>query len=289
MVFVVSSYAYPFVKELPFRIEVATEKTIREPLQNVREDACIIFAYPDARLMRYFRNAPLKIATSHRFVSWLYCNRIINFSRKKSLLHEAQLNFHLLRGIGINYIPSFEEIIEMVSQNALETREKPPVDTFNVVIHPHSGGHTVEWGFNNFMQLSEILVSSHDNIRITIVGSKAERAAFRDVPLHPRIVDIRGETTPQQLIDAIKKADLFIGNSSGPMHIAGILHKKVVAFFPPVRWLSSRRWSPLTPHSIIFEPAGPCDKCLSGACPCLHGITPQEVHKKISEVMISTG
>lgn len=49
-----------------------------------------------------------------------------------------------------------------------------------------------------------------------------------------RVIDLRGQTTLNQLAAIINKADVFIGNDGGSLHIAVALGKKTLSFFGPV-------------------------------------------------------
>ncbi len=52
----------------------------------------------------------------------------------------------------------------------------------------------------------------------------------------------------------ISKAVLFIGNSTGPIHIAAAVDTYVVGLYSPVRVESPVRWGPLTDKKKIFVP-----------------------------------
>ncbi|MBL7138919.1 MAG: glycosyltransferase family 9 protein [Bacteroidales bacterium] len=53
---------------------------------------------------------PIKIGTTHRLFTWLFCNQPVWFSRKQSDLHEAQFNLKLLKPLGIKVMLRREEI-----------------------------------------------------------------------------------------------------------------------------------------------------------------------------------
>src|SRR4051812_30064755 len=53
---------------------------------------------------------PMRIGTTNRIYHWYTCNRLVRLSRKKSHLHEAQLNLKLLRPLGIQKEFSLSEI-----------------------------------------------------------------------------------------------------------------------------------------------------------------------------------
>ena len=78
--------------------DVAVEK-----LKDLKVDT-IIHAFPNKKLAKLAKSAAIKnrIGTSHRLYHWFTCNQRINFTRKNSKLHEAQLNLKLLPPLGID-------------------------------------------------------------------------------------------------------------------------------------------------------------------------------------------
>ena len=71
-------------------------------LKNTGAEVFIhVFPRPEIAKMAYKAGIKYRIGTSHRFYNWLNCNKRVDFTRKDSLLHEAQLNFALLSPLGI--------------------------------------------------------------------------------------------------------------------------------------------------------------------------------------------
>lgn len=274
--FISSGYLFPILskyKDIDFLIA-------KENLKGDEkwENTCIIFCFPEPILMkRLSKSAPIRIATGRRWHSWLYVTHKVFFSRKKSNLHEAQLNFLLLKPLNINYVPSLSEISnlynfslnfdeeETVVNKSMRNFKRYPL----AVIHPHSKGHTVEWGFNNFIKLGEVLSGDYGYC-VIFVGTRNEKEK-NPLPenLKNSIIDLRGELLLEELFYLISNCDIFIGNSSGPLHIAAALNKKCVGFFPPIPHISSQRWGPLSSQKIIIEPPYLCGLCSEQKCICL--------------------
>src|ERR1051325_1051830 len=63
----------------------------------------ILHVFPQREIASLAKRAgiPARIGTSHRLFHWWTCNRKVDFSRKNSELHEAQLNCKLLGPLGI--------------------------------------------------------------------------------------------------------------------------------------------------------------------------------------------
>ena len=127
----------------------------------------IIHVFPRKDIAHSARKAgiQMRIGTSHRFYHWTTCNKAVNFSRKKSDLHEAQLNFKLLSPLGIDYVPSLEEIkslLNLTPKAQLPSSVLPLLNTEKkkVILHPKSQGSAVEWGLNNcwFLKIIRLLL-----------------------------------------------------------------------------------------------------------------------------------
>ena len=84
----------------------------------------------------------------------------------------------------------------------------------------------------------------------------------------------------RQLASLIKYADIFIGNDSGPMHIASAVGTKIIAFFGPSL---PKHWAPYGDNLIFFKnlPCSPCDRMSCQDNRCLKEIRPEEVWEKI--------
>lgn len=75
------------------------------------------------------------------------------------------------------------------------------------------------------------------------------------------IIDLRGQTTLGQSAALINKADLFIGNDGGLLHMAVGLNKKTVSFFGPV---DPRVYGPYPPDErqhIVLRRNIECSPC----------------------------
>jgi ADP-heptose:LPS heptosyltransferase len=85
----------------------------------------------------------------------------------------------------------------------------------------------------------------------------------------------------KELAAFIGSARLFISNSTGPLHIAAAVGTPVIAFYPPIRECSQRRWGPLTEKKMLFTADNAlCERCKGGPCQgndCMDQITVDRV------------
>ena len=81
-----------------------------------------------------------------------------------------------------------------------------------------------------------------------------------------QVLNLAGRTSIHESAAVIEQCDLFLGNDSGPMHIAAAMHTPVVAVFGPS---NSRAWGPYSPpkgmesvHTVVHA-----------TCPASHAST----------------
>ena len=122
-----------------------------------------IHVFPNKKIATLAKKAGIKnrVGTSHRTFHWFTCNHRVSFSRRKSDLHEAQLNCHLLAPLNIE-IPDLkllENSYDFKRPSEGLKKITPLIDPkkINLVLHPKSKGSAREWGLENFSRLIELL------------------------------------------------------------------------------------------------------------------------------------
>ena len=245
---------------------------------------CIIHVFPNKAIARLTKKAaiPIRIGTSHRTFHWFTCTEKPSFTRKNSLLHEAQLNFELLRPLGLKRIPSWEEINELtryfnVKETKLPANLSAKLSEQLICLHPKSQGSAKEWPMSNYISLAKMLVEK--NFVVCFTGTEKEGILFREqLPNHERIIDTTGQLTIEQLFWLINISKGLVACSTGPLHIAGLLNKKTVGLFSPKKPIHPGRWKPLGNHSITLVFDETCEAChAKKPCDCIEKITPENV------------
>ena len=252
----------------------------------------IIHVFPHKMLAKAAKKAGIKhrIGTSHRLIHWTTCNHRINFTRKNSDLHEAQLNFHLLRPFGIKDIPDLKElsfgddIKNMNSDNLDFESLKISSNRKKLILHPKSQGSAVEWGVENFIALAEI--AEKQNYLVLFTGTENEAPFFRHlIPESDNIVDLSGKLSLEQLITLIQRAEGIVAASTGPLHIGGMMNIKAVGLFSPRRPIHPGRWQPLGEKSRALLDNPDCEKCKQGKpCNCIQNIRPETVLEVLKSI-----
>ena len=253
---------------------------------------CILHVFPVKEVQKLANKAkiPIRIASSHRWYSWIYCNRLVHYSRKNSNLHEAQLNLKLLKPLGITRQYSLKEIPELYGM----TSRKPEdggrrtegggrrADTFQLILHPKSKGSAREWGLDNYSKLIDLL--PEDKFQISVTGTKEEGALMKDflVRHSSRITDLTGRLSLSEFIEFIDSCDGMVAASTGPLHIAAALGKRAIGLYAPMRPIFPDRWAPLGKNATFLVLDKRCDDCRkTGDCKCIREIKPEEVVRKL--------
>jgi ADP-heptose:LPS heptosyltransferase len=239
---------------------VLTKLSYNEQLNWIKEKEIdtFIHVFPRKEIARLAKaaNIPNRIGTSHRVFHIRTCNQLVNFTRKRSPLHEAQLNTKLLSPLGLKEDYSLSELSGFVGYENITELNK----TFkgqlisnktNVVLHPKSQGSAVEWGIGNFIQLAMTL--DPDKYEIFFTGTEKESQYFRKkLPQQENIHDLSGKMTLDELVSFIANSDVLIAASTGPLHMAGVSGIKAIGLFADVKPIHPGRWKPLGEHVIIL-------------------------------------
>lgn len=248
----------------------------------------VVHVFPKKELAKLFKKAkvPTRIGTSHRLFHLNTCNVRPNFTRKKSPLHESQLNFELLRPFGLSEIPSFEQVNTYTSHFGIEKQELPEafealLNKKYVVLHPKSQGSAREWPIEKYTKLAgELIIKGYD---VVFTGTEPEGKQFRNlIPEDGMCHDSTGKLSIDQLIWLIKNAAALVACSTGPLHIAGFLNTKAIGLFSPRIPIHPGRWKPLGNHSttLVFDPI--CEKCKAKKeCNCISEIPVESVLHEI--------
>jgi heptosyltransferase III len=249
----------------------------------------IIHVFPVKEICRLAKKAgiPVRIGTSHRWFTWLYCNKLIHRSRRNSDLHEAQLNLKMLEPLGIRQEFSREEIAGYYGMAPALTPSPSPsgegMNGMRLILHPKSKGSAREWGLDNFSRLIEIL--PEDKYTIYITGTKEEGLQMKQfLETHRnRVTDMTGKLTLPELISFINSCDGLVAASTGPLHIAAALGKFTLGLYAPMKPIWPQRWAPIGKNAsyLVHDKPG-CNDCRNtNDCSCLRQISPEEVAERI--------
>jgi len=269
-------------------LEQLNNQPTLEKLNQLKAFDCIIHVFPNKEIASLAKKAkiPIRIGTSHRLFHLLTCNKKVDFTRKNSDLHEAQLNFELLKPLGLKEIPSFQTIQDAGVNFKVQTTELPTeiafLDFKNVVIlHPKSQGSAIEWPLEKYIELALVLVKSGKIVCFT--GTENEGVLFRDkLPKHSNIIDTSGKLTLHQLQFFIAQSYALVACSTGPYHIAGLCGIKAIGLFSARKPIHPGRWKSLGKNAVALVFDENCTNCKSKkSCTCIHSISVEKVMQQL--------
>lgn len=243
----------------------------------------IVHVFPHRDVARWAKQArvPLRIGTSHRWWHWLTCNERVHFSRKRSDLHEAQLNIKLLAPFAVEVPDDVQDLVPHIG--FVPSTPSPKVtaclrmDRRRLVLHPLLGSG-VGWGLANYASLIEAL--DPDRWQVLVTGTAPEKEVYAAaLPLElPHVTDVGGQLDLTELIMLIGSCDAMVAASTGPLHIAAAVGVRTIGLFSMKRPIFPTRWHPLgrDAHALVFD--ANCSECASGApCDCITRIPVQRV------------
>ncbi len=199
-------------------------------------------------LATYISQIRYNIGTGFRWYSFLFTHRQYEH-RKHNRYHEAEYNLRLLDKIGIrptnnsdaythfNFPAKVKNTIQDIVTRKFGHRPF-------IVIHPGSGGSSIDWPLKNYIKLIQLL-NQWGKYEVGLSGVSSEKDFLSSVyASNIRFVDFVGIFDLNALSVLLKHAALFVSNSTGPLHLAVAMGIPVLGFYPLSPGLGPGRWGP---------------------------------------------
>ena len=165
-----------------------------------------------------------------------------------------------------------------------------------VVLNPNAGSLSLErrWPQDRFARLARSLVLEND-ARVLLTGAPSEvdwtravAALAGELPAE-RFADLSGRLSIGALQELLERADVFVSNDSGPMHLAAARGTPTLGLFGPE---TPVMYAPLGERALpIYNPpaCSPCinvhdnkvSTCIHGRPECLVNITEELVESEV--------
>lgn len=294
--FLISNYTEGIVKKSVFVDEIILYEDLQKlEWKDQKEclkkfDVCLhVFPKIDIVRLIYKVNIPIRIGSSRRWFNWIYCNKLINIKRKRSPLHEAQLNTKILKPLISRTEYSLSELSEFQGLKAsnnipdhIKVLLKP--DHFKLILHPLSHGNSRNWALENFVNLASEL--TRQDLQIIITGSPREKLSLDPMfaPLNDKILNLSGRLNLDEFVDLIQYCDGMVVNATGPMHVAAAFGKRVIGLFIPYYTMHPSRWGPVGKHAEYIMMEESCNGCKNDeSCLCIKKIVVNEVIRRLEQ------
>ena len=163
-----------------------------------------------------------------------------------------------------------------------------------VAIHPGAGNTTKQWPEEHFSALIDLMVERND-VNVLLVGGPDELEiadALMESVLHPNAVaSMVGQTSLAMLPRLLAACVLYIGNDSGPKHIAAAMGLPTIGIHSGV--VDAKEWGPVGDRAVAVRrnmTCSPCYLAVASDCPrglaCLRGLEVAHVHS-LAETMLA--
>jgi len=177
------------------------------------------------------------------------------------------------------YIPVFNINIKDIPYDILNSNNISKDDKI-VAFVPFSRGKTKTWNINNYIELSKMIKSNDNNIKIIVLGSKNDFGKIKSKD----IIDLCGKTDIKELAEILSICKFAIGADTGSMHLANAIGIKNVFIFGGS---DIKETAPYGQNSIILSSNLDCSPC-RGKCKfdkekCLDLITPNIVFESVKQ------
>jgi heptosyltransferase III len=151
-----------------------------------------------------------------------------------------------------------------------------------------------DWGEPNWRSALAALGRRHGTCGLVTVGAAEEHARAEAVAAAwpgPRL-DLSGRLAPRESAALLRRARLYLGHDSGPMHLAAAVGTPIVAVF------SARQppgiWFPHGPGHRVIYPRTACAGCARVPClkcgqACILSIAPAEVAEAAEAALAEGG
>jgi ADP-heptose:LPS heptosyltransferase/GT2 family glycosyltransferase len=168
-----------------------------------------------------------------------------------------------------------------VAKMARQLYRKPVIG-----VHPASGNQLRQWPVEHFADLIDLLVTRLP-VHVAIIGGPDEAdladAVLARLKNKAAVWSLVGLHKLSELPDVLQSLALFVGNNSGPKHVAAGLGVPTVAVHSAV--VSTEEWGPLGRNAVAIRKDMNCAPCYRAALEdchrnlaCMRDITPEHVY-----------
>ncbi|TPL80646.1 glycosyltransferase family 9 protein [Mesorhizobium sp. B2-3-12] len=133
-----------------------------------------------------------------------------------------------------------------------------------VAVHAGASFEGRQWQPARFAEAID-QIAAETGLGVVLVGGPGERETAAQILAGTAtpVVDLVGALSLESLLAVLAQARLFLGNESGPMHMAAAAGTPVVGLFGLTH---PSRWGPVGVPSIALRPSMPCECVAKDLC-----------------------
>lgn len=127
-----------------------------------------------------------------------------------------------------------------------------------ILIHPGSGSPRKCWPLDHYVELIQRLQAAGYAVRVLLGEVEHDRWPADRIHALEQVCEVRTPQTYLELLDELAQGGAFIGNDSGPGHLAGVIGLPTLTLFGPTTPDVWRPWGPkvTTIHHDPLEELG---------------------------------
>lgn len=148
-----------------------------------------------------------------------------------------------------------------------------------------------KWGLHNFINLIDGLIDNGNQVVLVGTSLEVEDSNAIVEKFGDKVLSLVDKTNLTQLKNVLAEVDLFVGNDSGPAHIAAGVGTNTVTIFGSTDIKHCVKFMPYTGNHYYFKPGTSisCHPCYKTKCPtqmeCMESIKVKSVLKKIEDTL----
>ncbi|MFH1305986.1 MAG: lipopolysaccharide heptosyltransferase II [Candidatus Omnitrophota bacterium] len=262
--------------------------------KNHFDMAIVLNPRKDLHLACFLTGIPVRAGYDRKW-GGIFLNRKIPDERGKGEKHECEYTRDLLDLVGAGqgvFLPHLfvsrgdeKTVAEFMQHRRIDPRE------VLIAVHPGSSNSAKIWPHERYAELIRRL-KTELGCRAVVFGSREESALVGKIALLAQADAIEGAGVFDlgALAAFLKKTVLFVGNDTGPMHMAAALGVPVIGIFGRnIPGVGPVRWGPCGEGHVVFHEDPGCEKCHDAACPhdykCLRAVTVDEVFNAARKIV----
>lgn len=235
---------------------------------------CRLSVGPDNRFCRHFGiRIPLNHGREHKFFDY-----------------QAVVQSFTGSDFSPGYPPLQATADARVRVEAILENESVGADAPLAILHPGATKDYKQWPTAYFAQIATGLADQGFHIAVTGAGDK-DRASIQalEKSTGKPFINLHNRLSLGEMIALCQRARLFLGNDTGPTHLAAASGAATLAIFGPT---NDALWGPLGENAHILRSPNLCHpQCSTKECfadyQCMQTLTPQLIFENLKDLLSS--
>lgn len=230
---------------------------LTKAIKNGNYDASIsLFSEARTAMSLWLAGVKTRVAPATKLAQ-VFINKALKQRRSQSLKPEYEYNLDLVKfyvsqnGHSLCSTPAapymaFDDTEIQSIKNTLLTQHSISKNAALIIIHPGTGGSAINLPLTKYAELVNC-IAKQMNVYFLITAGPGELENAKNLSKQLN-ANHHVHYSDGSIIDFCKlicATDIFISGSTGPLHIAGALNLRTVAFYPSKRSATSLRWQTL--------------------------------------------